>query len=91
MHRRHAAFPARYRSPGDRARPALRWRGRLPECPTRLADRLDLVTFAQNAGPIPGRPAAEPWADWDTPASRGWTARLLWQAYQAHFGTNHLP
>jgi glucose/arabinose dehydrogenase len=43
-------------------------------------DRLDLVTYVRNAGAIPDRPADQNWADWDTPATRGWFARVLWQA-----------
>ena len=43
-------------------------------------DRLDLVTYVRNAGSVPDRPAAANWDDWNTPASRGWFARVLWQA-----------
>jgi glucose/arabinose dehydrogenase len=43
-------------------------------------DRLDLITYVRNAGAIPDRPATANWDDWGTPASRGWFARLLWQA-----------
>ncbi len=44
------------------------------------SDRLDLVTYVHNAGAIPDRPARANWDDWNTPASRGWFARVLAQA-----------
>ena len=31
------------------------------------------------------------WTDWDAPATRGWTARLLWQALDSYFGQDTLP
>lgn len=49
-------------------------------------DRLTLVTYVLNAGAIPDRPANAAWADWDTPASRAWTAQVLWQALEDAFG-----
>ena len=53
--------------------------------------RLDLVTFVNYAGAVPGRPANQAWTDWDQAADRGWTAEILWQGYGSYFSTNHLP
>ena len=53
--------------------------------------RYDLLTFVKYAGAIPERPATQAWADWQTPASRGWTAQVLWQALAAQFGTDRVP
>ena len=44
------------------------------------SDRLDLVTYVHNVGALPDRPANANWDDWNTPASRGWFARVLAQA-----------
>ena len=54
-------------------------------------DRLYLATYVRNVGSIPGRPASAAWADWDTPASRAWTAQVLWQALDAAFGRDTTP
>jgi hypothetical protein len=62
-----------------------------PNVPLSSGNRLDLLTFVKYAGPLPDRPASAPWADWDTAASRGWTARVLWQALDGYFSTNHTP
>jgi len=51
-----------------------------PNVQVAASDRLDLITYVRNAGAVPDRPGAAPWPDWDTPASRGWFARVLWQA-----------
>jgi subtilisin family serine protease len=64
-----------------------------PNVPSSSGHRLDLLTFVQNAGAVPDRPTnnAAAWGDWDTPASRGWFARVLWQALNATFGVNPGP
>jgi hypothetical protein len=64
-----------------------------PNVPASSGHRLDLVTFVRNAGPIPDRPATNGalWTDWDGPASRGWFARVLWQALDATLSVNHGP
>ncbi len=64
-----------------------------PNVPASSGHRPDLVTFVQNAGAVPDRPTANRanWDDWNTPASRGWFALLLWQALDATFGTNTGP
>ena len=51
-----------------------------PDVQVALPDRLDLVTYVRNAGAIPDRPEHGNWPEWNTPASRGWFARVLWQA-----------
>jgi hypothetical protein len=53
--------------------------------------RLDLVTFVQYAGAVPGQSQNQAWTDWDQPASRGWSAAILWQAYSSYFVVNHVP
>lgn len=64
-----------------------------PNVPNASGHRLDLVTFVGNAGAIPDRPTANgaAWDDWNTPASRGWFALVLWQALNATFGVNTGP
>jgi len=64
-----------------------------PNVPKASGHRLDLVTFVGYAGAIPDRPIANgaAWADWDTTATRGWFARVLWQALDATFGVNTGP
>lgn len=64
-----------------------------PNVPNASGHRLDLVTFVSNAGAVPDRPTANgaAWDDWDTPASRGWFALVLWQALNATFGVNTGP
>jgi len=64
-----------------------------PNVPVSSGHRLDLLTFVHNAGAVPDRPTngAAIWGDWDTPASRGWFARVLWQALNAKFGVNPSP
>ncbi len=51
-----------------------------PNVQIAASDRLDLVTYVRNAGAVPDRPLGAGWDDWNTPASRGWFARALWQA-----------
>ncbi len=64
-----------------------------PNVPNASGHRLDLVTFVSNAGAIPDRPTANgaAWVDWNTPASRGWFALVLWRALNATFGVNTGP
>jgi len=62
-----------------------------PNVPLGSGHRLDLLTFARNAGAIPDRPSGQAWADWDTTASRGWTAQILWQALNSYFGVDRVP
>ena len=64
-----------------------------PNVPDGSGHRLDLATFVGTAGAVPNRPTANgaAWADWNTPASRGWFALVLWQALNATFGVNRGP
>jgi hypothetical protein len=62
-----------------------------PNVPLGSGHRPDLLTYTKYAGAIPDRPSGQAWADWNSPASRGWTARLLWRALDSYFGVNRLP
>jgi subtilisin family serine protease len=64
-----------------------------PNVPNASGHRLDLAIFVHNAGAVPDRPTANDaaWDDWNTPASRGWFALVLWQALNATFGVNTGP
>jgi hypothetical protein len=57
-----------------------------PNVPPSSGNRLDLITFVHYAGAMPNRPATATWSDWNTPASRGWFAQVLWQALDATSG-----
>ncbi|MGN6699461.1 MAG: hypothetical protein ACTHMR_15010 [Thermomicrobiales bacterium] len=37
------------------------------------------------------RPVNQPWSDWNTPATRGWTARVFWQALTSYYGPAGVP
>jgi hypothetical protein len=50
--------------------------------------RLDLVTFVQNAGTLPGFSNVAQRAPMDLPAPRDWTAQALWQALDTYFGVD---
>ena len=62
-----------------------------PNVPLASGHRLDLLTYTKYAGALPARPTGQDWADWDKPASRGWSARVLWQALDSYFSTNRHP
>ena len=62
-----------------------------PNVPESSGHRLDLVTFVQNAGAVPDLPADGDFAAYDQPASRGFYARALWQAYAATFYAGGTP
>jgi hypothetical protein len=53
--------------------------------------RFDLLTFVKYAGALPDRPTGQAWADWQSPASRAWTAQALWQALSQQFGVDRVP
>ena len=59
--------------------------------PLSSGHRLDLLTFIKYAGALPDHPQGQGWADWSSPASRGWTAQVLWQALNGYFQTNRAP
>jgi hypothetical protein len=62
-----------------------------PNVPASSGHRLDLVTYVKNAGAAPGLPAGGSFTGYDQPATRAFFAQALWQAYNAYFGTNHIP
>lgn len=55
------------------------------------ADRRAIATYVREAGALPDRPLGQPWADWDTPASRGWYAQVLYQALATLPSTQPVP
>jgi hypothetical protein len=67
-----------------------------PGVPADSGHRLDVLTFAQYAGVIPGTSGkSDPWNDPNTgyasQASRAWVAGVIWQAYSSYWSTNHIP
>ncbi|HEU5328050.1 MAG TPA: S8 family serine peptidase [Thermomicrobiales bacterium] len=54
-----------------------------PNVPLSSGGRLDLITYVHYAGALPDRPVNAAWSDWNTPATRGWFAQVLWQALAA--------
>jgi len=62
-----------------------------PNVPLASGHRLDLLTYTKYAGALPDRALGQAWPDWDQPASRGWTARVLWQALNSFFSSNRVP
>ena len=65
--------------------------GIYPNVPAATGQRLDLVTFVNNAGDLPGLPSSGKYTDYDQPATRAFAAQLLWQAYDAYFSVNRIP
>lgn len=57
-----------------------------PNVPASTGHRLDLVTFVQHVGALPDYPVNAYWASWNDPATRGWFARVLWQAFAGVLG-----
>ena len=55
------------------------------------ADRRAIATYVRYTGAIPDRPLGQPWADWNTPASRGWYAQVLYQALATLPSTQPVP
>jgi hypothetical protein len=62
-----------------------------PNVPASTGHRLDLVTYHRNAGAVPGTVAAQPWADWASPSTRGWFAEALWQALDRYYNVDRVP
>ncbi|MGN6675510.1 MAG: S-layer homology domain-containing protein [Thermomicrobiales bacterium] len=48
-------------------------------------ERLDLLTFVHYAGALPNQPLNQSWTGWNTTATRGWTAEVIWQAFNNYF------
>jgi len=55
------------------------------------ADRRAIATYVREAGALPDRPLGPPWADWNTPATRGWYAQVLYQALATLPSTQPVP
>jgi hypothetical protein len=60
--------------------------GSYANVPLSSGARRDLLTFVHYAGALPNHPANQSWTDWNTPASRGWTSAVIWQALNNYFG-----
>ena len=46
--------------------------------------RVDLVTYAQHAGPLVAwEPRGAAWPGWNSPARRGWYAQVVWLVVRA--------
>ena len=52
------------------------------------SERLDVVTFVQNAGNLPGFANSTTRGPLDQPAPRSWTAEALWLALSKYFGVD---
>ena len=59
-----------------------------PNLALSAGERLDLVTFVQNVGPLPGFVNNTQRAALDQPAPRSWTAEALWLALDGHYGVD---
>jgi probable HAF family extracellular repeat protein len=68
--------------------------------PASTGARLDLATYAHYVQPytdanglplLPTLRGTATFPGYDQPATRGYTAQVIWQAYAAYWSTNHLP
>ncbi|MGN6810606.1 MAG: S-layer homology domain-containing protein [Thermomicrobiales bacterium] len=66
-------------------------RGDYANVPADSGARGDLATYVYYAGAVVDRPVNQPWSDWNTPATRGWTARVFWQALTSYYGPAGVP
>jgi len=65
------------------------YNGVYPNVPQDTHARGDLEEFVARAGALPDAPdPAQPWADWGQPATREWTARVIWQAFSVPGGAS---
>ena len=62
-----------------------------PSIPASSGHRVDFATYVHYVGPPPDSDRAGAWADWESPATRGWFARALWQALDGTYGGSILP
>ena len=63
-----------------------------PNVPLDSGNRLDLLTFVANAGPVTDTSdASRDFPNFDQPTTRGWFARALWQALDSYFGKDQAP
>jgi len=59
--------------------------------PASSGARLDLVTFVNNAGALPGLPTSGNFTTFDQSATRAFAAQVLFQAYNAYYSVNRVP
>jgi len=59
--------------------------------PASSGARLDLVTFVNNAGALPGLPTSGNFTTFDQSATRAFAAQVLFQAYSAYYSVNRVP
>jgi hypothetical protein len=68
--------------------------------PASTGARLDLLTYLHYVQPytdanglplLPTLSGTNQFPGHDQPATRGYIAQVIWQAYAAYWGTNHLP
>jgi len=64
---------------------------RFSAIPASSGHRVDLATYIHYVGSPPDSDTSTTWAGWDTPATRGWFARALWQALDSAYGTPRTP
>lgn len=62
-----------------------------PAIPASSGHRVDFATYVHYVGPPPDSDRSGDWVTWDTPATRGWFARALWQTLDGTFGTPRIP
>jgi glucose/arabinose dehydrogenase len=65
--------------------------GSYANVPADSGARGDLATYVHYAGAVVDRRVDQPWSDWNTPATRGWTARVFWQALTSYYGPPGVP
>lgn len=59
--------------------------------PAATGQRLDLVTFVNNAGDLPGLVSTGNFTGYDQAGTRAFAAQVLWQAYASYFSINRIP
>lgn len=60
-----------------------------PNVPESSGARDDLAQYVARAGALPDVPdPGQVWSDWDQPATREWTARVIWQAFNSPGGAS---
>jgi hypothetical protein len=60
-----------------------------PNVPKSSGARDDLAQYVARAGALPDEPdPGQVWSDWDQPATREWTARVIWQAFNSPGGAS---
>ncbi len=91
-----ASWPAPSPRPRTCARPAsgTAWRPTARSTPTSRRDgtqRSDLTTYRANAGAIPGQTGDTTFASPEKESTRLFVIQVLYQAYNAQFGTDRVP